>query len=153
MDSLTVTFLLIPRNFLLLFRLYHVGEGKITLSLNATICGDFTVTLYHARNVLKGIGRPQGIKICQFQMHSGFIPAEETLLNFDKSELDEIADNEHIPSAFNVSVAINVNDTERPPAKCPWTSMKSQRSSMVLFSSQQEYNEMYDNFSKLFWLN
>lgn len=130
------------------FRLYHVGEGKIIINLNATICGDFTVTLYHARNVLKGIGRPQGIKVCQFQMHTGFIPAEETLINFDKSELDELSDNEHIPPGFNVSIAIHVNDTERPPAKCPWTQPKSQRNAMALFSSQQEYNEMFDNFSK-----
>lgn len=121
------------------------------MNLNATICGDFSVNVYHARNALKGMGRPQGIKVCQFQMHTGFIHEQETLLQLDRSELDDLPDNEHIPMNFSVSVPIEVNDTERPPASnCPWIPLKSQRNPLTLFSTQLEYDETVDNFSKFY---
>lgn len=131
------------------FRLYHANEGKITINLNATICGDFTVTLYHARNALKGMGKPQGIKICQLQMHTGYISEHETLIQFDKSELDDLPDAEHIPGNLSVSIPIQVNDTERPPASnSPWIPIKAPRNPVTLFGSQLEYEENVDNFSK-----
>lgn len=131
------------------FRLYHANDGKITVNLNATICGDFTVTLYHARNALKGMGRPQGIKICQFQMHTGFIAPQETLIHLDKTELDDLPDIEHIPMNFNISIPIQVNDAERPPASNPpWIPIKPPRASITLFGSQVEYEENVDNFSE-----
>lgn len=131
-------------------RLYHANDGKITVNLNATICGDFTVTLYHARNALKGMGRPQGIKICQFQMHTGFINEQETLIHLDRSELDDLPDNEHVPMNFNVTIPIQVNDNERPPStNCPWIPIKSARDPITLFASQLEYEENVDNFSEL----
>lgn len=132
------------------FRLYHANDGRITVNLNATICGDFTVTLYHARNALKGMGRPQGIKICQFQMHTGFIAPQETLIHLDKTELDDLPDIEHIPINFNVSIPIQVQDVDRPPASNPpWIPTKAIRTPTILFGSQLEYEENVDNFSKI----
>lgn len=138
-------------NILNIFRLYHVNEGKIIVNLNATVCGDFTLTLYHARNALKGMGRPQGIKICQFQMNTGFIPEQETLISLDKTELDDLPDAEHIPMTFAISIPIHVNETERPPStQPPWLTHKTtHRNPMTLFSSQLEYEENVDNFSEL----
>jgi cyclin G-associated kinase len=131
-------------------RLYHASEGKANLPLNITLCGDITVTLYHARNAIAGIGRPQGIKICQLQFHSGFIPEEETLLSFNRSELDDIPDAEHVPNNFNLSLSVFVGDDERAPvSQPPWLSQKNrQRDPKLLFSSQLEYEENVDNFSK-----
>lgn len=130
-------------------RLYHVSDGKISVTLNATICGDFTITLYHARNALKGMGRPQGIKICQFQMHSGFISEHETHIHLDRSELDDIGDNEHIPMNFSVTIPIEIGSTERPPStNLPWLPTKSTRNPTSLFSSRLEYEENVDNFGK-----
>lgn len=129
-------------------RLYHVTEGKIALPLNITLCGDITVTVYHARNALKGMGRPQGLKVCQLQFHTGFIPEEETLIHFDKAELDELAGPEQIPGQFHLSLSIFVADTDRSPAKIPpWVEKKTtQRNSQVLFDSTLEYEETVDNF-------
>lgn len=94
------------------------------------------------------MGRPQGIKVCQFQMHSGFISEEETLIHFDKSELDDLPDAEHIPMNFSVSLPIQVNPVERQPyTKLPWLSAKTPRNPVTLFSSQLEYEENVDNFS------
>ncbi|XP_073818394.1 cyclin-G-associated kinase [Musca autumnalis] len=126
-------------------RLYMAGPGKITVPLNVTVCGDFVVVLYHAR---KGMVRPQGIKICQFQLHTGFIPEQETLINFTTQDLDDLpTDAECVPPNFAVSLSLAVMDTETPPARNPpWLLTKPSRSAFNLFSSQLEYEEMIDNF-------
>lgn len=129
-------------------RLYHMTEGRIALPLNITLCGDITVSVYHARNALKGMGRPQGLKVCQLQFHTGFIPEEETLIHFDKTELDELAGPEQIPGKFHLSLSVFVADTERSPAKTPpWVEKKGAgRNAQVLFDSSLEYEETVDNF-------
>lgn len=128
-------------------RLYSAHEGKIALPLNVTVCGDVTVTLYHARNALGGMGRPQGLKICQFQLNTGYIPEEETLINFSKAELDDVPDVEHVPHGFNVGLSVFVGDSERPPSSPPpWIPAKPARDPKVLFASQLEYEENVDNF-------
>lgn len=125
-------------------RLYKAGPGKITLPINLTVCGDFVVVLYHAR---KGMVRPQGIKICQFQLHTGFIPEQETLINFTAQDLDDLPDPECVPPNFSVSLSLNVMDTETPPTRNPpWLLAKPSRNAFNLFSSQLEYEEMIDNF-------
>lgn len=129
-------------------RLYHVSEGKVNIPLNITLCGDIVVTLYHARNTIVNMGRPQGLKICQLQFHSGFIPEEETLLSFNRSELDDIPDAEHVPNNFNLSLSVFVSDDERTPVnQPPWLTLKNrQRDPRLLFSSQLEFEENVDNF-------
>lgn len=128
-------------------RLYSATEGKVTLTLNVTVCGDVTVTLYHARNALGGMGRPQGLKICQFQFNTGYIPEEETLINYTKTELDEVPDVEHVPHGFHVGLSVFVGDSERPPSnQPPWIPAKPSRDPKILFASQLEYEENVDNF-------
>uniref|UniRef100_A0A182I920 Cyclin-G-associated kinase n=1 Tax=Anopheles arabiensis TaxID=7173 RepID=A0A182I920_ANOAR len=128
-------------------RLYHTSEGKIALAMNVTVCGDVTISLYHARNALGGMGRPQGLKICQLQFHTGFIPEEETLINYDRAELDEVPDLEHVPQKFSVALSVFVGDSERPPAtQPPWRTPKASRDPRTLFASQLEYEENVDNF-------
>lgn len=129
-------------------RLYYASEGKITTRCGVSLTGDITVALYHARNTFGGMGRPQNIKICQFQLHTGFITENETLIHFDRSEMDDLLDDEHIPKNFNISIPIEV--TENPNQNTPWLneSNRSQRNPIILFSTQAEYQEMVDNFSK-----
>ena len=123
------------------------GPGKIVLPINLTICGDITIILYHARNALKGMVRPQGLKICQFQLQTGFIPEQETLINLSTHDLDDLPDAELVPQEFTVSLSINVNEQESPPSRNPpWLPLKSPRNAQNLFSSQLEYEEMVDNF-------
>lgn len=125
-------------------RLYMAGPGKITLPINLTVCGDLVVVLYHAR---KGMVRPQGIKICQFQLHTGFIPEPETLITFSGQDLDDLADAECVPPNFTVSLSLTVTDQETPPNRNPpWLPTKPRRNAFNLFSSQLEYEEMIDNF-------
>lgn len=126
-------------------RLYSVQDGQITVPLNVTVFGDFCVTLFHARNALKGMGRPQGIKICQFQMHTGYVSEHETLIHLDKSELDDLPDAEHIPGNFSVSLPISVGSSERT-VNVPWKPFKTRPDPSTLFGSMLEYEENVDNF-------
>ncbi|XP_037946068.1 cyclin-G-associated kinase [Teleopsis dalmanni] len=128
-------------------RLYLTSPGKITLPINVTVCGDLTVVLYHARNGLKGMVRPQSLKICQFQIHTGFIPEQETLINFTTNDLDDLPDTEQVSQDFTVSLSLNVSDNEKPPSRNPpWLPAKPMRNPHNLFSSQLEFEEMIDNF-------
>ncbi|ALC46161.1 aux [Drosophila busckii] len=129
-------------------RLHIAGPGKIVLPINLTVCGDLTIVLYHARNALKGMVRPQGLRICQFQINTGFVPEPETLITFKAHDLDDMPDLEQVPANFCVSLSLSVTETESPPShKPPWLpASKSKRQPQNLFSSDLEYAEMLDNF-------
>lgn len=127
-------------------RLHLAGPGKIVLPINLTVCGDVTIVLYHAR---KGMVRPQGLKICQFQINTGFIPEPETLMTLRSHDLDDLPDAEQVAPNFCVSLSLAVTDSETPPShKPPWMPPKPKRSPAALFSSDLEYAEMLDNFGR-----
>lgn len=128
-------------------RVYHASEGKINFPLNITLCGDITITLYHARRSI--VGQQQGLKICQMQFHSGYIPEEETLLLYNRNELDDVPDPEHVPSNFSINLSIFIGDDDRSPSvPPPWlaASQSAERNPKSLFSSQLEFEENVDNF-------
>ncbi|XP_054731167.1 cyclin-G-associated kinase [Anastrepha obliqua] len=128
-------------------RLYLAGPGKITLPINLTVCGDLIVVLYHARNALKGMVRPQSLKICQFQINTGFIPEQETLITFSLNDLDDLPDADQVHHDFSVSLSLTFTDKECPPSRNPpWVPAKPKCDAQHLFSSQLEYEEMVDNF-------
>ncbi|XP_049823586.1 cyclin-G-associated kinase isoform X2 [Aethina tumida] len=132
-------------------RLYNLAEGKCLLPINVTVCGDVCVIVYHARNILGGVmsqGKATGIKICQIQFHTGYIPEEETSLRFSKADLDELSENnEHYQDRFTVTLNVFVTDTERRPAQpAPWQTDQTQRVADTMFTSQLEHDETVDNF-------
>ncbi|KAF5290014.1 hypothetical protein FQR65_LT11680 [Abscondita terminalis] len=132
-------------------RLYNITEGKCLLPLNANVCGDVCIIIYHARNILGGVmtqGKATGIKICQIQLHTGFISEEETCMKFTKSDLDHIVEgNDHYQERFTVTLNVFVSDTERNPTQPPpWVKDCSKRNCEVAFSSQLEKDEIVDNF-------
>lgn len=125
-------------------RVYHASESKINIPLNITLCGDITITIYHARRSI--VGQQQGLKICQMQFHSGFIPEEETLLLYHRNELDEVL-LDQVPENFSLSLSVFIGDDERTPStKAPWCTTVKDRSPKVLFASQLEFEENVDNF-------
>ena len=91
--------------------------------MNTTVCGDITIIVYHARNTLGGVvqGRPTGLKICQFQIHTGFIPEDETTLRLVRADLDELTteDDPYGPN-FAVTLSFFVLDQERTVQPEPW---------------------------------
>lgn len=134
-------------------RVYHVSENKVILQLNTTVCGDITVAVYHARNTLGGVvqGRPAGLKICQFQIHTGFIHEEETTLRLSRDQLDEVSvtpEGGDLHGAnFTASLSFFVLDQERSAQPEPWgTNDNVAKNAMVLFASREEINEVFDTF-------
>lgn len=132
-------------------RLFNISDGKCLLPINATVCGDVCLIIYHARNVLGGVmtqGKATGIKICQIQLHTGYIPEEETSIRFPKSELDELSEGQdHYQQSFTVTLNVFVGDTERKPSQpAPWQTDQTDRVADTMFTSQIEKDETIDNF-------
>ncbi|CAH1122615.1 unnamed protein product [Ceutorhynchus assimilis] len=132
-------------------RLFNISDGKCLLPINATVCGDVCIIIYHARNILGGVmtqGKATGIKICQIQLHTGYIPEEETSIRYPKSELDELSDGqEHFQQSFTITLNVFVGDTERKLAQpAPWQTDQTERVADTLFTSQIEKDETIDNF-------
>ncbi|XP_017777100.1 PREDICTED: cyclin-G-associated kinase [Nicrophorus vespilloides] len=133
-------------------RLFNISDGKCTLQINANVCGDVCVIVYHARNILGGVmsqGKATGLKICQIQFHTGFIPEEETCIRFTKSDLDCLAEgNDHYQERFVVNLNVFVSDSERQPTQpAPWFTDKTVKAVDTVFGSQLEKHETLDNFA------
>ncbi|XP_017480725.1 PREDICTED: uncharacterized protein LOC108370004 [Rhagoletis zephyria] len=91
--------------------------------------------------------RPQSLKICQFQINTGFIPEQETLITFSSNDLDDLPDADQVPHDFSVSLSLSFMDNEFPPSRNPpWLPAKPIRNAQHIFSSQSEFEEMVDNF-------
>lgn len=132
-------------------RLFNISDGKCLLPISTTVCGDVCIIIYHARNVFGGVmtqGKATGIKICQIQFHTGYIPEEETSIRFSKSDLDELSDGQdHFQQSFTITLNIFVTDTEKRPSQpAPWQTDQTDRSMDTLFTSQIEKDETIDNF-------
>lgn len=101
------------------------------LPLNVTVCGDITVIAYHARNTLGGVvqGRPTGLKICQFQFHTGFLAEDETSMRFFRDQLDEMSPEENVYAPnFSAFLSFLVLDQERSVQPEPWGKFSSSAS-------------------------
>ncbi|CAG9856413.1 unnamed protein product [Phyllotreta striolata] len=132
-------------------RLYNIAEGKCLLPINATVCGDVCIVVHHARNLLGGVmtqGKAIGIKMFQFQLHTGYIPEEETCMRFSRSDLDDISDApDHFQEKFTVTLNVFVTDAERKPTQpAPWQTDQTKRVPDTMFTSQIEKDEVIDNF-------
>ena len=109
------------------------------LPLNVTVCGDVTVIVYHARNTMGGVvqGRPTGLKMCQFQFHTGFIGVTETTMRLARNQLDETSSDADVYGPhFCASLSFMVLDQERVVQPEPWGMMSSclfLRDSRVIF--------------------
>ncbi|XP_034185349.2 cyclin-G-associated kinase [Osmia lignaria lignaria] len=125
-------------------RLFGMMEGKVSLALgNATVRGDVTVVIFHARQQL---GRIIGIKIASVHFHTGYIPLTENTLTFKKKDLDdapEIGGKFHV--LLNIMVAEENSKLARVPA--PWEAEVT--TSLIpdaLFGSTLEMEETLENF-------
>lgn len=126
-------------------RLHSMMEGKVPLVLgNATVRGDVTIVLFHARQQL---GRVIGIKIASLHFHTGYIPLSESALTFEKKDLDDAPD---VGGKFRVILSITVAEENaklvRVPA--PWEAEPPSSKPVPdpLFGSTLEMEETLENF-------
>lgn len=125
-------------------RLFGMMEGKATLALgNATVRGDVTVVVYHARQQL---GRIIGIKIASVHFHTGYIPLTEPALTFKKKDLDDAPE-----IGGNFSVTLNIMVAEENPkmarVPAPWEAEPCTKLEPdPLFGSTLEMEETMQSF-------
>ncbi|KAK6634789.1 hypothetical protein RUM44_000036 [Polyplax serrata] len=129
-------------------KVFHISEGKVTIPLNLTICGDITLSVFHARQNLGGVmssGKPTGHKICQLQFHTGFISQEQSDLKFAMPDLDDTADGDHYQDKFQVTLNIVVCNYSKELRPMPWETPKYV-DSLLLFANSLEMDETIENF-------
>lgn len=126
-------------------KLYGLTEGRVCLILNeATVRGDITIVLYHARQQL---GRVIGIKMAALHFHTGYVPLSNSTLTFDKPELD---DTPEIGGKFRVILNATIGEDSakfsRTPA--PWESEDAAIKPVPdpLFGSTLEMEETLESF-------
>ncbi|XP_008549661.1 cyclin-G-associated kinase [Microplitis demolitor] len=127
-------------------KLFDMMEGKVCLIIgDATVRGDVTIVVFHARQQL---GRVIGIKIASLHFHTGFISLNESIINFDKKDLD---DTPEVGGQFRVMLNIMVGEENLKPSRipAPWEVEVSRDEDLrpdPLFSSTLEMEETLENF-------
>lgn len=125
-------------------KLFSVMEGKVALILgDAMVKGDVTVAVFHARQQL---GRIMGIKIASIQFHTGYISLDESILAFEKRDLDDVSD---LGGKFKVTLNISIADdpVKSISSSAPWDQDSSPKPIPdPLFGSTLEMEETLENF-------
>ncbi|XP_017880084.1 cyclin-G-associated kinase [Ceratina calcarata] len=125
-------------------RLFGMMVGKLAIVLgNATVRGDVTLVIYHARQQL---GRVIGIKIASVHFHTGYIPLTDSALTFKKKDLDDAPEvGSNCTVTLNIMVAKEIPKMARVPA--PWEAeVNTKLEPDPLFGSTLEMEETLDSF-------
>ncbi|CAH8461723.1 unnamed protein product [Dicrocoelium dendriticum] len=101
---------------------YVLEDGKIEFMLNGiSVMGDLTVIIYHCRSSFAGRSKVAAVKIAQFQLHTGYVEADQTELIYFKSDLDHLDSSSgfggftsRYAESFNVTMEFIVSPNERP---------------------------------------
>ena len=111
------------------------GDEAAVLPINVTVCGDITIIVNHARQVLGSI---KPVKICQVQFHSSSLTAGRPSYEWRLSSLDCITEPARFSDDFKVVMNIVTSEEcSGRPIEWPDTS-----ASMLLFNSDQDYDSV-----------
>jgi len=109
-----------------------VGDENASIPLNITVCGDVTITILHARQVLT---KTTGTKICQFQFHTNSLTPGRPTNEWSLQQLDGIIEPQRF--ADNFRIVINCDTSEECSGKhVTWPSPQSKQ---LLFNSAQDF--------------
>ena len=109
------------------------GDDAIVIPINVTVCGDVTIIINHARQVLGSI---KPVKICQVQFHSSSLTAGRPSYEWKLSQLDCITEPARYSEDFKL---VMNNDTSE---ECSGRQMEwpDESASMLLCNSDQDYD-------------
>merc|ERR1719264_789090 len=111
------------------------GDDAIVIPVNVTVCGDITIIVNHARQVLGSI---KPVKICQVQFHSSSLTAGRPCYEWRLSSLDCITEPARFSDDFKVVMnTVTSEECSGRPIEWPDTS-----ASMLLFNSDQDYDSV-----------
>lgn len=131
---------------------FEVEDGSAAIELNIPVCGDVMIVVYHARSTFGGKvqGKVTGLKMFQFQFHTGFVELGSKEVSFSRYELDffeqdKFADNFH--ASLDVVVSEKDRVSEKPP---PWTTFETKRlTPKYCFSGQEEWDSVNAQFGSM----
>lgn len=133
-------------------RHFNLTDKEVNIPLSVTVNGDFTVSLYHARSTFGGKvqGKVTAIRICQLQLHSGFLNPANNSITFTRHELDGIEEHERYPDSFSLTLYFNIltnRDEKVDERNSPWLHVdRNQLDPKAVFSNNLEMEETLAHF-------
>lgn len=125
-------------------KLFSVNEGRVCIVLsNATVLGDVSVMIYHARQQL---GRVIGIKIASFYFHTGYVSRadKQAAMTFEGNELDDAPEiGGKFRAVLNYALA---EDSGKGKVSAPWETEAATLNPEPLFGSTLEMEETFEHF-------
>jgi len=108
------------------------GDENFCVPLNITACGDITISIYHARQVLT---KTTGTKICQLQFHTNSLTPGRPSNVWNINQLDAITEPQRFADSFRI--VLNCDTSEECSGKSlDWPSPQSKQ---LLFNSDQDF--------------
>ena len=108
------------------------GDEAIVIPVNVTVCGDITIIVNHARQVLGSI---KPVKICQVQLHSSSLTAGRPSYQWPLAQLDCVAEAARYSDGFQL--VMNCETSEECSGRdVQWP---DESASQLLFNSDQDY--------------
>ena len=109
-----------------------VGDEDIVIPVNVTVCGDVTIIVNHARQVLGSI---KPVKICQVQFHTSSLTAGRPSYQWKLSQLDCVAEPARYSDGFQL--VMNCQTSEECSGRdVQWP---DESAALLLFNSDQDY--------------
>jgi cyclin G-associated kinase len=132
-------------------RQFCVEDGKAVIPLGASVTGDVTIVVYHARSTFGGKiqGKITSMKIFQVQFHTGFIPEGTTELQYHQYDLDQLDTSEKYPEMFTATLDILVSPNEKSNGdrRLPWENFPATKlTPKILFSTKEEAHQIFSEF-------
>ena len=108
------------------------GDEDIVIPVNVTVCGDVTIIVNHARQVLGSI---KPVKICQVQLHTSSLTAGRPSYQWKLSQLDCVAEAARYSDGFQL--VMNCETSEECSGRdVQWP---DESAALLLFNSDQDY--------------
>ena len=111
------------------------GDEAAVLPINVTVCGDITIIVNHARQVLGSI---KPVKICQVQFHSSSLTPGRPSNEWRLSSLDCVTEPARFSDDFKL-VMNNETSEECSGRPIDWPDTSA---AMLLFNSDQDYDSV-----------
>jgi len=109
------------------------GDEDIVIPVNVTVCGDVSIIINHARQVLGSI---KPVKMCQVQFHSSSLTPGRPCYQWKLAQLDCVAE----PARFSDNFQLVLNTVTSEECSGKDVNWPDTSAAMLLFNSEQDYD-------------
>ena len=108
------------------------GDEAAVIPINVTVCGDMTIIINHARQVLGSI---KPVKMCQVQVHTSSLTPGRPSYTWSLAQLDSVAEVARFSADFRLVLNNDISE-ECSGRQMDWPDASA---AMLLFDSEQDY--------------